>query len=61
MNNETVTVRGASGTIYRFTVFPWGTNFNPVGAVYLILRKKYPNDNYSILYIGQTKRLERPF
>ena len=61
MSNDTVNVRGASGTSYRFTVYPWGTNFNPVSAVYLILRKEYPSGSYTILYVGQTGDLSDRF
>jgi hypothetical protein len=61
MSNETVTVKGASGATYNFIVYSWGTNFNPVGAVYLILRKQYQTGNYSILYIGQTSDLSDRF
>ena len=55
----TISVTGASGRTYVFDVYPWGTQFNPVGAVYLVLRKN--QINYSILYIGQTGDLSERF
>ena len=61
MSNESVSLTGASGSTYRFAVYPWGTNFNPVGAVYAILRKDLSSGNYTILYIGQTGDLSERF
>ena len=55
----TVTAKGASGTSYTFDVYPWGTTFNSVGAVYLVLKKNQPN--YTILYVGQTGDLSERF
>jgi excinuclease UvrABC nuclease subunit len=56
---DKVTVRGASGREYEFMVYPWEEKFNPVGGVYLVLRKQI--GNYGILYIGQTKDLSERF
>lgn len=56
---ESVKVRGASGKTYTFDVYPWGTTFKAVGAVYLVLKKN--QSNYSILYIGQTGDLSERF
>jgi predicted GIY-YIG superfamily endonuclease len=56
---DRVTVTGQSGTTYDFEVYPWGTSFNPVGGLYLVLRKQA--SNYSILYIGQTGDLSERF
>lgn len=50
---DKVTVKGQSGAQYEFEVYPWGTSFNQVGGLYLVL-KKQPVGNYGILYIGQT-------
>ena len=61
MSIEKISVNGASGTTYHFGVFAWGTTFNPVGAVYLILRKEYSSSNYTILYIGETGDLSDRF
>ena len=55
-----ITVKGASGTQYEFEVYRWGTTFNPIGGVYLVL-KKLPAGNYEILYIGQTGDLSERF
>ncbi|MEW8701853.1 MAG: hypothetical protein AB2601_20525 [Candidatus Thiodiazotropha sp.] len=48
----TVTLKGVSGRSYDFDVYPWGTSFKPVGAVYTVLKRN--GTNFSILYIGQT-------
>lgn len=48
-----VTIRGASGASYPFSVYPWGTPFQRFGAVYSVLRQR-PDNHYDILYIGQT-------
>ncbi len=57
---DTVTAKGAFGRSYSFDVYPWGTSFKPVGAVYLILRKNTTGD-YTILYVGQTGDLSERF
>lgn len=56
---DRVTVTGQSGTRYDFDVYPWGTSFNPVGGLYLVLKKQI--GNYGILYIGQTGNLSERF
>ena len=53
----TVTLRGTSGASYTFQVFPWGTAFKPLGAVYVVL--KTATDG--IIYIGQTGDLSERF
>jgi len=61
MAKETdTTVKGASGASYAFGVYPWGTSFKAIGAVYLIL-KKNPSGNFTIIYIGQTGDLSSRF
>lgn len=54
-------LKGASGTQYEFEVYPWGTVFNAVGAVYAVLRENPPQQNYFILYIGKTESLKDRF
>ncbi len=56
----TVNATGISGRQYPFEVYPWGTGFNAVGAVYLILRTSQ-GGNYDILYVGQTDDLSTRF
>jgi len=51
---------GTSKCTYSFQIFSWGTNFNPTGAVYAVL-KQTPNGRYSVLYIGQTGDLSERF
>ena len=55
-----VTVTGVSGTKYEFEVYPWGTQFKPLGGLYLVLRKE-PTGRYTLLYIGQTGDLSERF
>ncbi|GMR05988.1 MAG: hypothetical protein BMS9Abin25_0569 [Gammaproteobacteria bacterium] len=55
----TITLKGASGRTYEFNVYPWGTSFKPLGAVYAVLKK--PPSNFTILYIGQTGDLSTRF
>lgn len=57
---DKVTVEGISGTQYEFDVYLWGTQFKPVGAVYIVLKKK-PTGNYDLLYVGQTGDLSERF
>jgi len=59
MQKETITATGESGTQYEFQIFPWGTSFNRVAAVYLVL-KKQPNQ-YTVLYVGETEDLKERF
>lgn len=61
---EKVIFAGGSGTRYNFTAYSNDTDFNPVGAVYVIT-KRYQNNkdgySYSIIYIGQTGDLSERF
>lgn len=54
-----VTATGLSGVQYSFKVYPWGTPFKAVGAVYLVLRKGNPS--FDLLYVGQTDDLSCRF
>ncbi|MEZ5529365.1 MAG: GIY-YIG nuclease family protein [Porticoccaceae bacterium] len=56
---DEVTLRGASEQTYPFNVYPWGTSFKPLGAVYTVLRLE--GSKYTILYIGQTNNLSERF
>lgn len=55
----TVTLKGISGRTYEFDVYPWGTSFKPLGAIYTVL-KKVSTDFY-IQYVGQTGDLSSRF
>jgi hypothetical protein len=59
-NGEKITAKGASDVAYDFWVYPWGTQLQAVGGVYLVL-KKPPNANYNVLYVGQTGDLSERF
>ena len=61
---STLTLKGASGQTYDFTVYSYDTEFNAVGAVYEIThRKKKPEGNYNhaAIYIGETSDLSTRF
>jgi len=60
----TLTLTGASGTKYEFTIHDFGPDFNAVGAVYAITKRYQKQDgNYthSVIYIGQTEDLSTRF
>jgi len=57
---DNVKVAGVSGTQYEFGVYPWGTSFNSIGGVYLVLKKQV-SGKYDLLYIGQTGDLSERF
>jgi hypothetical protein len=62
---STITFTGASGTDYKFNVYPWDTNFEEdYGAVYFVTeRRRKPDGGYSHtrIYIGQTEDLSTRF
>jgi hypothetical protein len=60
VQQTTVTIRGASGASYPFSVYPWGTPFQRFGAVYAVL-KQGADGRYSVLYIGQTSDMSTRF
>jgi hypothetical protein len=60
VQQTTVTIRGASGASYPFSVYPWGTPFQRFGAVYSVQRQQ-PGGRYDILYIGQTADMSERF
>jgi predicted GIY-YIG superfamily endonuclease len=57
---DKVTVKGISGNVYNFEVYPWNSTWNPVAVVYLVL-KKNGGVNYDLLYVGQTSDLKQRF
>ncbi|MCZ6804095.1 MAG: GIY-YIG nuclease family protein [Proteobacteria bacterium] len=56
----TIKLTGRIGGDYDFDVYAWNTSFQSLGAVYVVLRKRYAT-NFSVLYIGQTGDLSRRF
>ena len=60
VQQQIIRVRGASGTTYPLTLYPWGTPFQRFGAVYLVLRQ-LENSNYRILYVGETADMGERF
>src|SRR5437773_9655513 len=52
-----IALKGASGQTYEFEVHPWGTQFNPVGAVYVVLQTRTDG----LIYVGQTGDLSERF
>ncbi len=61
---ETLTLTGVSKTQHKFEVYPIGTNFSPVGAVYAITRRAVNLNqvsNHTPIYIGETGDLSTRF
>jgi len=60
----TMTLTGKSGKQYSFEVYPWGTTFSAVGAVYYISKRTPKVDggaDHAKIYIGQTNDLSERF
>lgn len=59
-----ITFKGASGKEYKFEAWPWGTQFNTIGAVYFTTKRTPKSDgggNHANVYIGQTSDLSERF
>lgn len=56
---ESITLKGRSGAMYQFSLYPWGTPFTTVGGVYAVLRRD--PDGYAVIYVGQTGNLSERF
>ena len=60
----TLALSGESGHSYTFNIYPWGTDFKPLGAVYAVT-KRAPAQNggytHSVLYVGETGDLSERF
>ncbi len=57
-----VKVKGASGTSYVFHLYPWGTPFKPVGAVYIVARRSAKPGggfHHKRIHLGQTADLSQ--
>lgn len=50
-----VTATGRSQKVYTFNEYPFGTEFRPIGAVYVVLKERQP------IYVGQTGDLSVRF
>ena len=60
----TMTLTGASGNKYEFNVYPLGTEFNVIGAVYYVSKRTVKADGggeHSKIYIGQTSDMSERF
>lgn len=60
----TINLTGASGTKYSFNIYPYGTNFKEIGAVYSISKRTAKSDGsgtHTQIYIGQTNNLSERF
>ena len=55
-----ITLQGRSGATYEFQVYPWGTDFKPLGAVYAVLKLR-TDRRYDVIYIGETGDLSERF
>ncbi len=56
---ETILLKGCSGKAYSFDVYPFGTNFKALGAVYCISKRQ--NNNHNLIYLGITDDLSTRF
>jgi len=60
----TITLTGVSGASYTFNIYPWGTSFRAVAAVYAVT-KRYTDSKrghtHTVLYVGQTEDLSTRF
>lgn len=52
----TINLKGKSGNVYEFELYPWDTAFNAVPVVYVVMRKD--PDGYAVLYVGETGDLK---
>jgi len=52
-----IALKGASGRTYEFEVHPWGTEFNQIGSVYVVLQTR----SDGLIYVGQTGDLSERF
>ncbi len=56
-----MTLTGASGKDYYFTVYSYDTNFNNINAVYYISKRTVKSGNigsHSAIYVGETNILK---
>ncbi len=59
-----IQVKGASGTPYVFHLYPWGTTFKPVGAVYVVTQRSAKSGggfHHKHLHLGATADLSQGF
>lgn len=59
-----ITINGQGGRQYTFDVYPWGTSFKSLGAVYYISKRIQRGDGswgHTKIYIGQTSDLSERF
>ena len=61
---SSLTLKGVSGNEYTFSVYPYGTKFKALGAVYCI-SKRFKNQsggfNHNVIYVGETEDLSGRF
>ncbi len=57
---DTIMMEGRSGAKHEFQVFSWGTDFKPLGAVYVVLKRR-TDGRYDVIYIGETGDLSERF
>ena len=58
--SSAVILEGRSSAKYEFHVYPWGTDFKPLGAVYTVLKLR-PDRRYDVIYVGETGDLSERF
>jgi len=60
----TMKVDSKSGTVYAFDLYPVGTSFKELGAVYIITKRTPKSDgggSHTYLYVGETGDLSTRF
>ena len=65
MRIGTLVLSGRSGQDYRFEVWPIGTRFKPMAAVYIVTKREVTTGTFSRagheqLYVGQTPDISAP-
>lgn len=59
----TITYKGKSKTDYRFNLYPMGTGFNNIGAIYIVTKREVNEGKgtHTLLYVGQTEDMSNRF
>lgn len=64
LKTETITLKTITGNQYRFNIYPVGTKFKPIGAVYFFTKRYKSSDgnyNHTPIYVGETSNLSERF
>lgn len=60
---ERLTLSGDTYVAYDFDVFPFGADFHPIPAVYVVTRRtgRGGADEHEVVYVGETEKLQEHF